>query len=89
MTIFFLLAALLGGGPAPPALPSYHWMLGGDDTVFDPAGPDFDDPKAAMETVMTDGDYKPPVVERLTEKVAAVKRTGRRYSGDARAGAGV
>lgn len=34
------------------------------------------DPKAAVETVTSDGDYKPPVVERLTEKVLAVSADG-------------
>ena len=38
--------------------------------------PYFDEPKTAIETVTSDGDYKPPVVERLTEKVLSVAADG-------------
>ena len=38
--------------------------------------PYFEEPKAAIEAVTSDGDYQPPTVERLTETVLAVKADG-------------
>ena len=38
--------------------------------------PYFDDPKAAVAAVTSDGDYQPPVVERLTETVRTVSADG-------------
>lgn len=72
--IVFLLAALLGAGSAPP--PSYHWTRGETIRFLIQRDPYFDDPPAAMETVTSDANYKPPVVERLTETVRAVAADG-------------
>ena len=60
----------------PPALPSYHWTRGDITRFLIQRDPYFDHPAAAMETVMADGDYKPPVVERLTEKTLGVSADG-------------
>ena len=65
--------------PLPSALvssaPSYHFVR--DETLrfLIQRDPYFDDPKAAIGTVAAD-EYRPPVVERLTEKVLGVKADG-------------
>lgn len=75
MTIF-LLAAVLGAGSAPPPAPRYHWTRGETTRFLIQRDPYFDDPKAAIAAVTEDGEYRPPVVERLTEKVLSVAADG-------------
>ncbi len=63
--------------PLPPAQAfRYHWTQGETLRYLIQRDPYFDDPKAAMETVTSDVDYKPPIVERLTEKALAVSADG-------------
>ncbi len=61
--------------PARAAAPRYQFTLGETLRFLIQRDPYFDDPKGAMETVSGE-DYKPPVVERLTEKVESVKADG-------------
>ncbi len=57
------------------ATPRYQFTPGETLRYLIQRDPYFDDPKGAIETV-SDEDYRPPVVERLTEKVQAVKADG-------------
>ena len=74
MTIF-LLAALLSGGSAATALPRYQFTPEETLRYLIQRDPYFDDPKGAIETVAAD-EYRPPIVERLTEDVLGVKADG-------------
>lgn len=62
--------------PIQAQVPRYHWTAGETTRFLIQRDPYFDDPKAAVETVTLDGDYKPPTVERLTEKVLSVSASG-------------
>ena len=75
MTIL-LLAALLGTGSSPPLPPRYQWTPGKTQRFLIQRDPYFDDPQAAMAAVTGDGDYRPPIVERLTEQVLSVRADG-------------
>ena len=61
--------------PAHADAPRYQFTPGETLRFLIQRDPYFDDPKGAMETVSGE-DYKPPVVERLTEKVLGVKGDG-------------
>jgi hypothetical protein len=61
--------------PTHAAAPSYQFVPGETLRYLIQRDPYFDDPKGAIETVSGE-DYRPPVVERLTEKVLSVKRDG-------------
>ena len=69
-TLFFALPL-----PAQAAVPHYQFTAGETLRFLIQRDPYFDDPKGAMATVSGE-DYKPPVVERLTEKVESVKADG-------------
>ena len=73
-----LMAALSAASPTmmQAQTPRYHWELGKTLRFLIQRDPYFDDPKAAIETVTPDAEYRPPIVERLTEKVLAVKDDG-------------
>ena len=62
--------------PAPAQSPRYQWTAGETARFLVQRDPYFDDPKAAVETVTLDSDYKPPTVERLTEKALSVSASG-------------
>ena len=72
------LTALFIASPAPveAQAPRYHWTAGETARFLIQRDPYFDDPKAAVETVTSDSDYKPPTVERLTEKALSVSANG-------------
>jgi hypothetical protein len=53
----------------------YRWTKGQTLRYLIQRDPYFDDPKGAIGTV-SGADYKPPIVERLTEKVQEVKADG-------------
>ena len=61
--------------PAYAAAPRYQFVPGETLRFLIQRDPYFADPKGAMETV-TAGEYQPPVVERLTEKVQEVRADG-------------
>jgi len=75
MTIF-LWIALVGIGSALPPAPRYHFAAGETVRYLIQRDPYFDAPQDAIETVISEGDYKPPTVERLTEKVLSVSADG-------------
>lgn len=62
--------------PAAAQAPCYHWTRGETVRFLIQRDPYFLDPKAAVETVTSEGEYRPPVVERLTEKVLTVAADG-------------
>lgn len=74
----FALAALVCAAllPTQAPAPRYQWTPGETVRYLIQRDPYFDDPQAAIETVTSDADYKPPVVERLTEKALAVSADG-------------
>ncbi len=74
--IIFFLGAVLGAGSAPPPSLCYHWTRGQTMQFLIQRDPYFEEPKAAIAMVTSDGDYKPPIVERLTEKALAVSADG-------------
>ncbi len=61
--------------PVHADAPRYQFTPGETLRFLIQRDPYFDDPKGAMETVSGE-DYKPPVVERLMEKVQSVKADG-------------
>ena len=65
--------------PAPAQTPPplhYRWTKGQALRYLIQRDPYFADPKEAMETVSPETPYRPPVVERLTERVQAVTAGG-------------
>ncbi len=64
--------ALQASSPLPLSSPDYRFVRGETTRFLIQRDPYFDEPKMAMEMVISDGDYKPPIVERLTEKVLSV-----------------
>lgn len=56
--------------------PRYQFVPGQTLRYLIQRDPYFDNPAGALETVTEDGAYKPPVVERLTEKVLSVAADG-------------
>ncbi len=61
--------------PAHAAAPRYQFAPGETLRYLIQRDPYFDDPKGAIETVSGE-EYRPPIVERLTEKVQSVKADG-------------
>ena len=74
----FALAALVGAAllPTQAPAPRYQWTPGETIRFLIQRDPYFGDPKAAIAAVTEDGEYRPPVVERLTEKVLSVAADG-------------
>lgn len=68
-------APLVSPTPAPAAAPRYQFVSGETLRYLIQRDPYFDDPKGAMEAVAGE-EYRPPVVERLTEKVQEVTADG-------------
>ncbi len=70
-------AAVSVASPMPTRItaPRYQFVPGETLRYLIQRDPYFDDPKGAIETVAAD-EYRPPVVERLTEKVQEVKADG-------------
>ena len=62
--------------PARAAAPRYQFTAGETLRFLIQRDPYFAEPKAAMETVSPEAPYRPPVVERLTERVQAVTTGG-------------
>ena len=56
--------------------PRYQWTAGETLRYLVQRDPYFADPADAIETVTSDADYRPPVVERLTEHVQSVGADG-------------
>ncbi len=74
--IAFFLGAVLGAGSALPPPPCYHWTRGETVRFLIQRDPYFEEPKAAIEAVTLEGEYQPPIVERLTERVRSVAADG-------------
>ena len=74
--IAFFLGTVLGAGSALPPPPGYHWTRGETQRFLIQRDPYFEEPKAAIEAVTLEGEYQPPIVERLTETVRAVAADG-------------
>ena len=71
-----LWAALLGAGSSAALPPRYQFISGKTLRFLIQRDPYFNDPKTAIATVTTEGEYQPPIVERLTEKALAVSADG-------------
>jgi len=71
----FTALSLLSPLPTQAAAPRYQFTLGKTLRYLIQRDPYFDDPKGAIETVSGE-EYRPPIVERLTEKVQSVKADG-------------
>ncbi len=71
----FAATSILSPMPAHAAALRYQFVPGETLRYLIQRDPYFDDPKGAMETV-ADDEYRPPIVERLTEKVQEVKADG-------------
>ena len=72
LTLFVPMSSVSAQTPAP----QYRWTPGETLRYLVQRDPYFDDPKDAIETVISDTDYRPPVVERLTEHVQSVGADG-------------
>jgi hypothetical protein len=73
--LVFTTASLASPMPAQAAAPRYQFVPGETLRYVIQRDPYFADPKAAIETVSGEV-YRPPIVERLTEKVLAVAADG-------------
>jgi len=71
----FAAVSLISPMPAHAAAPRYRFVPGETLRYLIQRDPYFDDPQGAIKTVSGE-DYRPPVVERLTEKVQEVKANG-------------
>lgn len=72
------LTALFTASPTPVQAQSlrYHFTAGETVRYLIQRDPYFDAPQDAIETVASDAEYRPPVVERLTETVEAAGADG-------------
>ena len=73
---FVSASAAYAQSPDAPVTLRYHFALGQTLRYLIQRDPYFADPVGAMETTNPNAPYKPPVVERLTEKVLGVERDG-------------
>ncbi len=71
---FAALSAVLPANAQAP--PHYQWTPGETTRFLIQRDPYFDEPKTAMEAAASDAAYRPPIVERLTEKVLTVRADG-------------
>jgi len=71
----FAATSIVSPMPAHAAAPRYQFVPGETLRYLIQRDPYFADPKAAIGTVSGE-DYRPPIVERLTEKVQSVQADG-------------
>jgi hypothetical protein len=74
-TLAFATVSLASPLPAQASVPRYQFVPGETLRYLIQRDPYFADPKAAIEKVSGE-DYRPPIVERLTEKVLSVAPDG-------------